>query len=703
MAGTDQSMSSSYRLAVDIGGTFTDVVLQRATQRITTKVLTTIDDPADAVMIGIDQVLEIAGARPNDASVVLHGTTLATNALIQRSGATTALLTTQGHRDAVEMALENRFEQYDLDIDRPTPLVPRHLRLPVQERLDARGEVLLRLDEQSVIDLLPVLEQYNVASAAIGFLHSYVNPLHEQRVAQLLQKYRPEMSITLSCDVCPEIREYERLSTACANAYVKPLMASYLTSLRDRLDALDLTCPVLLMTSGGGLTTLETACEFPIRLVESGPAGGAILAAHIAQANSCAEVLSFDMGGTTAKLCVIDDGEPLLSRSFEVDRSYRFKKGSGLPVRIPVIEMVEIGAGGGSLAHVDKLGRLQVGPASAGSVPGPACYGQGGDRPAVTDADLLLGKLDPMNFAGGGMQLDESAAERAVDKWVGEPMSLSTQAAAHGISEVVNENMSSAARAHLAEWGKAMNERVLIAFGGAAPLHAALLAHKLKIDRVIVPMDAGVGSAVGFLIAPVRYEVVRSRYMQLAALDASAVDAVMAEMRSEAHSVVASVADEAELVESRSAYMRYVGQGYEIAVVLPAAEGPLQSADLRQRFEAAYRKLYGRTIPDLEVEILSWTLTLSAPPPVAVVTDSLLRNKRASADSTRRLFDVVIGDDVEAQCYRREDLEPGAYLEGPALVVEDQTTTFVATGFSACVSTQNHLVLERQSGTSTHG
>ncbi len=695
-------MGDPYRLAVDIGGTFTDVVLERAGERTTQKVLTTYDDPADGVMTATDRVLENAAADPRDASVVLHGTTLATNAIIERSGAVTALLTTEGHRDALEMALENRFEQYDLAIDRPTPLVPRHLRLPVHERMDSHGEVLLPLAEQSVGALIALLQQHRVTSVAIGFLHSYINPAHEQRVAAILKDKLPDLSVTLSCEVCPEIREYERLSTACANAYVKPLMATYLASLRAKMSARGIGCPVLLMTSGGGLTSLATASEFPIRLVESGPAGGAILAAHIAQTSGCDQVLSFDMGGTTAKLCVIDDGEPLLSRSFEVDRSYRFKKGSGLPVRIPVIEMVEIGAGGGSLAQVDKLGRLHVGPESAGSEPGPACYGRGGQHPAVTDADLILGKLDPADFAGGSMHLDLPAAERALQRVAG-PLSLDLQMAAYSISEVVNENMATAARAHLAEWGKAVDGRAMIAFGGAAPLHASLLAHKLKLDRVVIPADAGVGSAVGFLIAPVRYEVVRSRYMRLTALDASVVDGVMDEMRVEARSVVGSVASDETLLENRKAFMRYCGQGFEIAVELPETDGPLLADDLKQQFDAAYGELYGRTIPDLDVEILSWTLTLSAPAPHTAVADKWQQDKPAEPVASRQLFDVVIGEVVDANCYARNAMSPGNYVVGPALVIEDQTTTFVATGFTGALSNQGHLILERHTGVQSDG
>jgi N-methylhydantoinase A len=563
--------TAQFRLAADIGGTFTDVVLERNDngERVTTKVLTTYDDPANAVLQGIEQVLRQANLPPSGAGLMLHGTTLATNALIERSGARTALLTTEGHRDALEMALENRFEQYDVNIDRPAPLVPRAWRLPIRERVDARGRVLVPLDQESVDLAIQRLAADGIESVVVGFLHGYANVAHEQQVAEQLALALPEVSVTLASRVCPEIREYERLSTACANAYVKPMMAGYLQSLQRQLTARGIGCPVLMMTSGGGLTTLANAAEYPIRLVESGPAGGAILAARVAAEGGYQHTLSFDMGGTTAKICLIDGGQPLFSRSFEVDRVYRFKKGSGLPVRIPVIEMVEIGAGGGSKARVDKLKRITVGPDSAGSEPGPACYGRGGEAATVTDADVLLGKLDADWFAGGQLALAVPAARSAVLANVAEPLALSAVAAAYGVSEVVDENMAAAARAHAVEWGQITEGRTLVAYGGAAPLHAARLADKLKLDRVVIPTGAGVGSAIGFLIAPVSYEVVRSRFMRLSQFDAAAANAALAEMRTEALEVVTAAAQVADLQESRRAYMRYAGQGYEIAVPVP--------------------------------------------------------------------------------------------------------------------------------------
>ncbi len=697
-----------FELAADIGGTFTDVVLKDGQTQAAIKVLTTYDDPAEGVMQGVDAVMSQTGLAPSDCRVMLHGTTLATNALIERRGAVTALFTTEGHRDAVEMALENRFEQYDVNIDRPAPLVPRQLRLPVAERLDAHGEVLRAFDPESVLAAVPMLEEAEVRSVAIGLLHAYANSRHEVQVAEVLNRALPGLSISLSSEVCPEIREYERLSTTCANAYVKPLMDAYLESLEQKFRARGFGCAILLMTSGGGLTSLATARDFPIRLVESGPAGGAILAGEVARAGGYGETLSFDMGGTTAKLCVIDDGQPLLSRSFEVDRSYRFKKGSGLPVRIPVIEMVEIGAGGGSIAWVDDLGRLQVGPESAGSEPGPVCYGLGGSRPAVTDADLLLGKLDPAAFAGGRMQLDVPAATKAMLDQVAKPLAeraLPADAAADavqaafGVSEVVNENMAAAARAHLGEWGRGAAGRTLIAFGGAAPLHACTLASKLKIDRVVIPVNAGVGSAVGFLLAPVGFEVVRSHYMTLEALDEGVIAELMADMYAEARAVIGELVPEDQLTVQHRAFMRYQGQGYEIAVDIEEAATALSDSNLRSTFEANYRSLYGRTIPGLPVEILSWTLNLAAATTAGGLPREVVqRARQLTATETTTLFDPVVAASVAAGCYQREELKAGDYVPGPALIREAQTTVVVAAGFTACVGDQGSLVLEREEG-----
>ena len=692
------------RVAADIGGTFTDVVLDDGENRYSRKVLTTYGDPADAVLAGLREVLQEAGRRSSEVGLFLHGTTLATNALIERRGAKTALLTTEGHRDALEMAFENRFEQYDVNIDRPAPLVPRHLRLPILERVAADGEVLVRLDPASVVSAVEGLADARVESVAIGFLHGYRNADHELTVAAAVRDRLPDVAITLASEVCPEIREYERLSTACANAYVQPLMATYLRSLAVQLREAGFHCPVLLMTSGGGLTDLETAARFPIRLVESGPAGGAILAADLAARCGLDEVLSLDMGGTTAKICLIDGAAPQLSRQFEVGRTYRFKKGSGLPMRIPVIEMVEIGAGGGSIASVDSLGRLQVGPESAGSAPGPACYGRGGNRPTVTDADVLLGKIRPQHFAGGSLRLDVDSAADAIDSQVARPLKLDRMGGAVGICEIIDENMAAAARAHAVEWGKDTGGRAMIAYGGAAPLHACRLAEKLKVDRIVVPRDAAVGAAIGFLLAPVGFEVVRSRYSTLQSLDFDALRQLLDEMRREAAAVVSGAAS-TRLVETARAYMRYVGQGFEIAVDVPPREADANSGmakgdcDLGSRFlhafEERYRALYGRIIPGAEVEILSWTLTLATQTqkPEGVQPPVPLRTPPAKARIS--LYDPIRGAMVEAALYHRNALQSGDSFPGPALVVESQTTTVVSADFAGTVDSVGHLHLER--------
>ncbi len=703
-------------LAADIGGTFTDVVLEvdgtdgttgtsGSPDRISTKVLTTPDQPADGVLAGVEEVLAAGGHDPAGVDLVLHGTTLATNALIERRGAVTALLTTEGFRDSVAMAHENRFEQYDLAMERPEPLVPRHLRLGITERLAADGSVLIPLDPDAVRATIPTLVAHGVESVAIGFLHSFVDPTHERLARDILAAELPEVAVTLSSDVCPEIREYERLSTACASAYIQPLMAAYLTDLDERLAKLGITAPLLLMLSNGGLCTLDTAVRAPVGLVESGPAGGALLAARVAAEHGLEDLLSFDMGGTTAKLCLLNDGAPATSREFEVARVYRFLKGSGLPLRIPVIDLVEIGAGGGSIAAVDHLGRLTVGPRSAGSVPGPAAYGRGGTSPTVTDADVLAGRLSPDTFAGGSLPLDLDAARDAVADGVAGPLGVELDGATVGVGEIVAEQMANAARVHAVERGRDLGGGSMVAFGGAAPVHACRLADRLGIDTIIVPPDAGVGSAVGFLLAPISYEVVRTSHQVLDPdqFDPGAVDAVLAELRAEAREVVEPAAGEAPLVETVHASMRYRGQGHEIDVAVPAAlvAGPLGVSSvegLLAAFDATYRTLYTRVIPDMTAEVLTWRLRLSTltPDPVPVPSPTRRPVVPAEVDAgRRRILDPIEGW-VEATVVARRRLEPGHHLPGPALVVEDQTTTVVAPSFDLAVDGRHHLVLTRR-------
>ena len=687
------------RLAVDVGGTFTDVALEYAGTQVTTKVLTTPASPELGVLSGIKKALDESGLTPSDIDILIHGTTLATNALIERKGAKVALITTEGLRDSVEMAQENRFDQYDINIDRPTPLVPRYLRWGVRERLNVHGQALIPLAEDSVTALIDNIDKFEIAAIAIGLIHSYANPMHEERVAEILSKARPELSITLSSEVCPEIREYERQSTASANAYVQPMMSRYLGELDSQLAKLGFNCPFLLMTSGGGLTTLETAIKFPVRLVESGPAGGAILATEIAKECGINDVLSFDMGGTTAKICLIDNHSPQMTRTFEVARVYRNLKGSGLPVRIPAIEMVEIGAGGGSIAKIDNMNRITVGPESAGANPGPASYGQGGSDATVTDADVVLGRIDPEGFAGGAVDLQPELATQSLETAVGKGMALDSTFSAFGVSEIVDENMANAARVHAIEWGKDISARSMIAFGGAAPLHAVRLAEKLNIDQVIIPAGAGVGSAIGFLRAPISYEVVRSRFVSLSDFDYKMVNELLDEMSTEAREIVSSGAGSDGLVEHRLAYMRYHGQGHEIVVPVPVRQLTNSDAEtLRQAFESEYSRLYGRSVPGQQPEVLSWTLSVTAPKPKSELSQgNLVEKSNGCAVGKRQLFDPETSKFLEAEVYNRCDLSLEFDVPGPAIVVESQTTTIVSKGYSISVNDHGHLILSRQS------
>jgi len=530
---------------------------------------------------------------------------------------------------------------------------------------------------------------------AIGFLHSYVNDSHEKQAGKLLAAALPGLSITLSSAVCPEIREYERFSTACANAYVQPLMASYLERLAAELQRRGFGCPLYLMTSGGGLTTLATAMRFPVRLVESGPAGGAILSAGLARQNKLDEVLSFDMGGTTAKICFIGGGLPEQSRKFEVARVWRNLKGSGLPLRIPVTEMVEIGAGGGSIARLDELKRIQVGPASAGAEPGPACYGRGGAEPTVTDANVVLGRIDPDAFAAGTLKLDRAAAERAVLGKAGAPLGLDARWAAAGIGEIVEENMASAARVHAIERGKSIERCTMIAFGGGAPLHAARLAAKLGMRRVLVPVDASVGSAVGFLRAPVAYEIARSLLLRDDSFAFSQANLLLESMQREATAIVAAGALGAKLVARRSVEMRYLGQGHEISVPLRARR--LTAADaknLRAEYEKRYEAQFGLRIADVSVEFLTWSVGVSTKQKEEKNKKTKTGNSKATANNTSSVFDPVSGKLEKIHSFRRGELAPGARLAGPALVVEPQTTTLVPRGWRCSVTGAGDLYLE---------
>ena len=669
---------NSVRLGVDIGGTFTDVVLEKGGESFSIKVLTTYVAPENAIINGMQQVCAKAGVAASDIGQIIHGTTLATNALIERRGAKTALITTNGFRDVIEMRTESRFEQYDLNLNLPEPLLPRQMRYTVTERVDATGGVLIPLDRAEVEAVVDRVAAAGYESVAIGLMHSYLNDAHERMVAEVVAEKMPDAMISISSEVSPQMREYERFNTVVANAYIKPLMKSYLGRLEGRLRDEGVDCNIFLMHSGGGIISIQSAADFPVRLVESGPAGGAVFAAHIAAQYGLDKVLSFDMGGTTAKICLIKNQTPKTSRVFEVARTYRFKKGSGMPISIPVIDMVEIGAGGGSLAHVDSMRQIRVGPESAGSEPGPACYGRGGDKPAVTDADLMMGKLDHRDFAGGTMELDRVSAEEALKRVLGKPLDMTAREAAFGLSEVVDENMANAARVHAVENGEDLSEYTMIAFGGAAPLHAGRLCEKLGVERVLVPPGAGVGSAIGFLRAPFSFEANRSVYMKLSDFDAPRIQTLLAELQAEAKGFVQTCDAEAEILSEFKVYMRYTGQGWEIPIVLSDVQAMNPDVATFQRlFEEDYTKLFGRTVKGLDIEITVWSVNATTP------TEAVDRAEESEPERTSvisgkcTIFDAAQGRYIPSYKYHRSRLEPGRHVKGPARIFEDETTIIV--------------------------
>jgi len=670
----------SIRLGVDIGGTFTDVVLEHGKKLFSTKVLTTYTTPDDAIIDGMHRVCQQSGIAPARISQIIHGTTLATNALIERRGAKTALITTEGFRDVIEMRTESRFEQYDLNLILPQPLLPRNFRYTIDERMQADGQVLKPLHRSDIEALVDEIKVAGFESVAVGLLHSYVNDAHERLIAEVLAERMPQAMVSLSSQVSPQMREYERFNTTIANAYIKPLIKSYLARLKGRLADEGANCPIFLMHSGGGIISLENAAEFPVRLVESGPAGGAVFAAHIAARHGLDKVLSFDMGGTTAKICLIKNQTPKTARVFEVARTYRFKKGSGMPISIPVIDMVEIGAGGGSLAHVDSMRQIRVGPESASAEPGPACYGRGGTRPAVTDADLVLGRLDPVNFAGGTIPLDLAASNTALKTQLGDPLEMDSETAAFGLAEVVDENMANAARVHAVENGEDLSEYTMIAFGGAAPLHAGRLCEKLGIERMLVPSGAGVGSAIGFLRAPFSFEANRSQFMRLSDFDAPAITTLLNELKVEATTFVRTCDEQAKIEAQYKIYMRYSGQGWEIPVQLTATQAETPDlATFQALFEREYAVLFGRVVEEMDAEITVWSVNATTPAQSVTPVDVVPSMPLMTTQTRRALFDPATAAVAHALEVLRSDMTPGTCISGPAVITEDETTIIVPT------------------------
>ena len=690
-----------YRVGIDIGGTFTDLLLVGEDgNAVIGKTLTTPGDPSLAVENALRPLLEDGIIRAGERGTLLHGTTLVTNALIERKGAPTALLTTAGFRDAVEIGREHRYELYDLNLELPKPLVPRHLRFDVPERIAADGSVLQPLNEVFLRRLVAELRDKGIKAIAVSYLNSFRNATHERCTAEIIAEVAPKIRVSLCSDVVAEIREFQRTSTTLVNVYVQERVSDYLAQLQRRLDSIGFVGSFFVMLSSGGIATRETASRFPVRLLESGPAAGALAAAQAGILCGHRDLLSFDMGGTTAKLCVIENGQPSKTHEFEVDRVYRFRKGSGLPVRIPVIDMIEIGAGGGSIARVDSLGLLKVGPESSGADPGPVCYAQGGAEPTVTDADLILGYLDPDYFLGGKMQLNTKQARRALSR-LAEPLGMTVEQAAWGVHQIVNENMANAARAHLNERGKDPRRMPMYAFGGAGPVHGYRVAEILRLPVLISPFGAGVGSTFGLLAAPLAFDFVRSAYSRLDQQDWKLANGLLDEMAVEGRKILEdSGLSRKEIRYQRTADMRYVGQGHEVSVRLPA--GVLDERhvpEITAEFEETYRGLYGRKGPDVALEIINWRVVASGPPPeTRLQLPRSISNRGNARKGSRRAYFPESAAFVETDVYDRYAFEPGMKFQGPAIVEERESTLIVGPRGVARVDENLNVIIEFHDG-----
>jgi N-methylhydantoinase A len=690
----------AYALGIDIGGTFTDIVAydHDTGRRWSKKVLTTHDDPARAVAAGVAAVLDAGRLEPSRFTRVVHATTLFTNALIERTGAPTGLLTTAGFADTLEIGRERKYDLYDINIARPEPLVPRHLRLEVAERVRADGRVTRRLDPRQVRARAKRLVDAGARSIAVVFLHAYANPRHEAAAARLIEKRFPRVAVSASHEVAPEIREYERASTTVINAYIKPLARRYLDVLAARLGELGVPAPLLLMLSSGGLTHVAEARAKPVQMLESGPAAGALAAAFFGREDSGGNLLAFDMGGTTAKLSLVQAGEPLTAYAFEAARARRFIEGSGLPVRISTIELIEIGAGGGSIADVSEIGLLEVGPRSAGSQPGPASYGLGGTEATVTDADFLLGYLNPAYFAGGEVRVDVEAARRAVGR-LARRVGLPPIEVAWGIHDIVNESMASAARVHIAERGRDPRDAALLATGGAGPVHAWGVALKLGLRQVICPPSAGVASALGLLVAPARVDRVATVGLRLDQGSIAALEAAFRRLEDEARAVLVDSGLKLETATTRRlADGRFLGQGFDLVVTLP--DGPYDGGEatrqrLRAAFETAYREKFSLTPPDVPVEFINVRVAVRA----AVSGGEIaLRARRGGAPGDpikgrRPAYFPAAAGFVETTVYDRYRLAPGDELAGPAVLEEEGSTLVVGPGATARVAPSGNVVM----------
>jgi N-methylhydantoinase A len=687
-------MTAPLSLGIDIGGTFTDLVIHdpRDGRAIIWKESTTPDDPARGALEGTRRVLEKAGVQPDQVGRVVHATTLFTNALIERKGARTGLLTTAGFADVLEIARERKYELYDLFIEMPRPLVPRPWRREARERLAPDGSVEIALDVEAALAEVAELVEQGVESLAICFLHSYANPAHERAIAAAVAERFQNLSISLSSDIAPEIREYQRASTTVANAYIRPLAEIYLERLEQALAASGIPGGLFLMLSNGGLTHVSEAKRTPVQLLESGPAAGALAGAWFGRNAGLERVLAFDMGGTTAKLALVDDGEPLVAYGFEAAREKRFLRGSGLPMQIATVELIEIGAGGGSIARKSDLGTLNVGPESSGAQPGPACYGRGGKDATVTDADLTLGYLNADFFLGGAMKIDKAATDKAFGM-LAASLEVESGRAAFGVHDVVNENMAGAARVAIAERGRVPSEYALLATGGAGPVHAWHVARKLGVTRVVCPPGAGAGSTIGMLMAPARVDRVASYAAPLGSADMKALDRTFADLEMEALGVLRLTGADIEgRAIKRLADMRYIGQGSEITVTMPS---PLTEASVRTAFEAAYKALFARVPPGAAIQFVAVRLSVSAPMPGTGGKLDLARAGSAKAEKgTRPVFFPDENKTMQTKVWDRYALVPGVSIEGPAVFEEDESTFIVGPNATARLLADGSILAE---------
>ncbi len=680
----------AFRLGCDIGGTFTDFVLvndETGTFSIY-KCLTTPSDPSDAVETGIRGLMEQTPGFMPEVAEIIHGTTLVINAIIERKGALTGLITTKGFRDVLELGREIRYDAYDIFSEYPQPLVSRALRVEVDERVASDGRVLRALDTDEVKQVVRSIQDAGVESVAICLINSYENPEHEAKIKALLNELSPHLYVSASYEVLPQIREYERTSTTVTNAYVKPITVKYLQKLSSRLQSLGFDGKLFIMLSSGSITTVATACEFPVRIIESGPTAAVIASQHYGRMFDIKDIFCFDMGGTTAKSCLIQKGEAGLVSTFEVGRVQRFKKGSGLPIQVPVVDLMEIGAGGGSIARISKMGLLQVGPQSAGADPGPASYNLGGEDPTVTDADLILGYLDPNYFLGGAMPLNMDAAKKAIEEKIAKPLNTTVIDAAFGIHDLINETMAAAAKTHIAEKGGNPRSITVAAFGGAGPVHAYGLARKIGAPRLIVPPLAGVGSALGFFTAPVAFDLVRSHRVSLDDADFNNIETLFTDLENEASAILQQSGQVEDVSFTRSIDMRFVGQGAETNLsIANKAFNKWQTHEIRNLFDETYKWLYGRTYPDTRVEFITFKVRASLPerpfriPRLATGGGTL----QDCIKGERQAYSLIQKKYIPFTVVDRLKLFSGAKIKGPAIIEEKESTTVVGEDAHAVV------------------